>query len=103
MKTPDPDSRRNDELDDLFVHLRGRPTAGDPARVAHGFETRVLARVRAGSAAQSDALRWFWRWSAVFGAAAVVCVVLVAHNYAAFADDALVALDGGATLLDFFY
>ena len=97
MKHPDPD----DDLSELFTHLRAAPSAADPARAAPGFETRVLARVHATAA--PDALRWFWRWSAVFGTAAIVCAVLVVQDYRALNDDALVTLEDGVTLVDLFY
>jgi hypothetical protein len=97
MKRPGHD----DDLNELFSRMRDAPATADPARVAHGFETRVLARLR--PASTPDALRWFWRWSAVFGVTAAICVVLAIQNYNALADDSLVALDGGVTLLGWFY
>ena len=98
MKVPDD---KDDELKKIFAHLREAPPVADPARIAIGFETRVLARTRA--AHSPDALRWFWRWSAVFSAAAIACVVLAIHNYNALNDDVFAALDSGISLLDWFY
>jgi hypothetical protein len=100
MKTPDDPS--DDNLSELFSRLRDVPGAADPARVENGFETRVLARVRAENDRAPDGLRWFWRWSAVFGPAAIICAVLVIRDYNALNDDAFAALDGGVTLLDIF-
>jgi hypothetical protein len=99
MKNPDHEPNHGD-LPELFARLRDTPPAANPERVGIGFETRVLARVRGGQ--NPDALRWFWRWSAVFGAAAVVCAALVVRDYNALNEDAFAVLDGGVTLLDVF-
>jgi hypothetical protein len=91
------------DLHQLFTQLREAPPAADidPTRVAPGFEARVLARMR--ETAAPDALRWFWRWSAVFGAAAAICIVLVIQNYNALNDESLAALEGGSSLLGWFF
>jgi hypothetical protein len=95
MQHPDHD----DELNELFTHLRAAPPAADPARIAPGFESRVLARVHEAAPAP-DALRWFWRWSAIFGVAAAICMMLVIQNYNALNDDSLAALDDSGEILD---
>lgn len=91
MKNPD-------ELDELFSRLRATPPAADPAQVIHGFETRVLARVR--TARAPEATTWFWRWSVVFSIATAACLVLVVQNYIELTDASLAALDDGTMLLD---
>lgn len=91
MKNPD-------ELDELFSRLRTTPPAADPAQIAPGFETRVLARVRATRA--PDAATWFWRWSVVFSIATAACLALVVQNYNDLVDESLSALDGGTMVLD---
>ena len=92
-----------DDLDELFSRLRATPPAGDPERVSPGFETRVIARLRTGSPRAGEGLAWFWRWSAIFGTAAVACGVLVFQSYQALLDDSLIALEGGGALLSWFF
>jgi hypothetical protein len=91
MKNPD-------EFDELFSRLRATPPPADPAQVTHGFETRVLARVRATLA--PEAATWFWRWSVVFSIATAACLVLVVQNYNELTDASLAALDEDTMLLD---
>jgi hypothetical protein len=103
MQHPDTPDQPDPDLNGLFARLREAPPPTDPARVALGFETRVLARVRASRAATPETLRWFWRWSAVFGAAAIVCVAVALHSYQSLDLESLAAFDDGLSLLDWFY
>jgi hypothetical protein len=86
-----------DDFNELFSRMRATPPPVDPALVSRGFETRVLARVRATRA--PEAATWFWRWSIVFSLATAACLTLVVQNYNDLTDASLAALDGGTMLL----
>lgn len=90
-----------DDMNELLARLRATPTPADPDRVSPGFETRVLARMR--RERNGDGLTWFWRWSAVFGTTAIVCGVFAVQSYNALLDESLTALDGGSSLLTWFF
>lgn len=94
MKSPD-------DLNELLTRLRDARTPADPDRVSLGFETRVVARLR--NDRSNDGLTWFWRWAAVFGSTAIVCGVFAVQSYNAMLDESLTALDGGGTLLSWFF
>jgi hypothetical protein len=68
MNPPDP-------LDPLLAALRNSPDLDEAAgRVAHGLETRVLARLREERALGA---LWFRRWSLVLGVGTATCAALL--------------------------
>jgi hypothetical protein len=79
----------NDQLDRLFA--AARQSKPDTARVEYGFETRLLARLRAQR--EQPALWAAWTWRLVPAFAAVV-LALGVWNYAAPVETDLTALAG---------
>ena len=73
----------NEQLHKLFS--RARSTKTDTSRVEYGFETRLLARIRAGRQADVPWFAFAWRLMPVFAA---IVVVLGVWNYADIASDA---------------
>ena len=81
----------NDEqLNKLFA--AARQVQPDPARAEFGFETRLLARLRAERERPALWAAWTWR---LMPACAAVVLVLGVWNYAAPADTDLTAAWAG--------
>lgn len=67
----------SDNIDKLFVSARAAKT--DASRAEFGFETRLLARIRAEKQAPAPWFAWAWRLAPVF---AVIVVALSVWNFA---------------------
>jgi hypothetical protein len=90
----------SDNLDRLLKAAAARP---ETARAEFGFETRLLARLRAEREQEAPWLAWAWRLTPLFAA---VTLLLAAWSYAGLQAgdlDLTAALEGESPQLQFAY